>query len=253
MEMATNLQPVTNRTRQEWVEVIASDWRESIESIIETGRDLVAAKLEIPRGEFIEMVKEDLPFSPRTAQNLMKIANHPEIGKTSEPALLPPSWAVLSELSNLSPEDFQNAKELELISSTTTHATARAVAKAHNIPEGEVVGEGLARHTLPSPQDARDIAEKMGRAVEARDGKIYFGASQQEQASNDAHREQTYQIKDAIHAIASLNKSPGQWWEQAQDWQVADLRLADLDAAASWLERLQIVVKSKTNVIDHGE
>ena len=76
--------------------------RKSIESIIETGRDLAAAKAELPHGEFSAMVKNDLPFVMRTAESLMRVAHHPSIAKATSTSRLPTSWAVLVELAKLS-------------------------------------------------------------------------------------------------------------------------------------------------------
>ena len=101
------------RTRQEWAEIINADLHRSIESIIQTGRDLIAAKGEIPEGEFMKMVEIDLPFSHRTANKFMSIAKHPGITDSTAAANLPPKWAVLSELATLTAEDFQDAQRSE--------------------------------------------------------------------------------------------------------------------------------------------
>ena len=67
---------ITNtRNRQKWAEVINSNWRRSIESIIQTGRDLASAKEELPSGEFTKMCREDLDFGPGISKSLMKIAS----------------------------------------------------------------------------------------------------------------------------------------------------------------------------------
>ncbi len=62
------------RSRTEWAEIINADWRKSIEGIIQTGRDLAAAKAELPHGEFTALIEGDLPFSRRTAENLMSVS-----------------------------------------------------------------------------------------------------------------------------------------------------------------------------------
>jgi hypothetical protein len=65
---------IAEERRREWAIEIASRWRASIEGIIEAGDLLNRAKDDLPRGDFIAMIKTELPFGPRTAQRLMAIA-----------------------------------------------------------------------------------------------------------------------------------------------------------------------------------
>ena len=46
----------------------------TIEARLQLGRKLVEAKDALGHGEFMDMVKEDLPFSISVAERLMKIA-----------------------------------------------------------------------------------------------------------------------------------------------------------------------------------
>jgi hypothetical protein len=52
-------------------------------------------------GTFISMIRSDdaLPFNERTAQRLMKIAEHPVLTNTTHESHLPTSWTTLYELS----------------------------------------------------------------------------------------------------------------------------------------------------------
>jgi hypothetical protein len=78
----------------------AVTWRHfNILAVVETGQLLIAAKAVVGRGNFIALVKEELPFSPRTAQRLMAIARGVRIAKLLPG--LPPIWPKLfhSELS----------------------------------------------------------------------------------------------------------------------------------------------------------
>ena len=56
-------------------------------------------------GTFISMIRSDdaLPFNERTAQRLMKIAEHPVLTNTTHESHLPTSWTTLYELSKASP------------------------------------------------------------------------------------------------------------------------------------------------------
>jgi Protein of unknown function (DUF3102) len=93
---AKNLTTDTNA--QTWAARISERWRASVEAIIEVGRLLTAAKAALPHGEFGSMIANSLPFSTSTAQ------------------LLPASWGTLYELTKLSDEEFDQAREVLLAS-----------------------------------------------------------------------------------------------------------------------------------------
>ena len=64
----------------EWADRITSTWRKSVGAIIETGKLLIEAKAALPHGGFEAMVRGVLfPFNIRSAQMLMKIAEHPTL------------------------------------------------------------------------------------------------------------------------------------------------------------------------------
>jgi hypothetical protein len=64
----TMMSVITERTQ--WAGHIAAAWQKSVDSIIETGRLLLAAKAdpEMQHGEWGTMVESDLPFALRTDQ-----------------------------------------------------------------------------------------------------------------------------------------------------------------------------------------
>jgi hypothetical protein len=92
---------VKARTRQEHVKLIAAAWQKGVESIIESGERIAAAKHELPHGEFAAMVEADLPFGPRTAQALMQISSHPVLSNAKYISHLPPAWGTLLKLAAL--------------------------------------------------------------------------------------------------------------------------------------------------------
>ena len=106
-EQAVEPDPVN---RAGWAGHINASWRQSVESIIETGRRLVAAKAALGHGEFLPMIKSDLAFGARAAQMLMRIAADERIAEANHGSLLPNSWRTLHELSRIeSDEDFAAA------------------------------------------------------------------------------------------------------------------------------------------------
>jgi hypothetical protein len=89
---------------QHWVKRIHGSWQKAVESIVETGKLLLEAKAELNHGEFIRMIEKHLPFKARTAERLMKIAEHPVISNPTHCVAFPPSWGTLYELTKLPPK-----------------------------------------------------------------------------------------------------------------------------------------------------
>jgi hypothetical protein len=65
--------------------------RSSIFAVVEAGQLLIALKAAAGHGNFIVLVEEKLPFSPSTAQRLMRIARDVRIAKLLPG--LPPIWS----------------------------------------------------------------------------------------------------------------------------------------------------------------
>lgn len=227
----------TARTRQEWAGIIGADWRRSIESIIQTGRDLVSAKSELPSGEFMEMVERDLPFHGATASQLMRVAAHPELADFRNSKILPARVSVLIELSTLSADDFKDAQNKGLIGPDLKVKPARAIAGAYNKPEGEIIGG--AKHMLPSPDEARTIARETGRLVAANNGKIYTGASDEETSEYSSRRDTAFEIIRAIKALGDVDQDAFEFFKQAERHWFTDFRYSAIDDAIEFLTTLK--------------
>ncbi|MDW9600189.1 DUF3102 domain-containing protein [Sinorhizobium meliloti] len=93
-------------TVSRWVVSITDAWQSTVRGIFETGRLLIAAKAELKHGEWLAVV-EQLPFSARTAQRLMAIADDPRLANAAHASLLPPSWYTLYEMTKLPDGTFQ--------------------------------------------------------------------------------------------------------------------------------------------------
>ena len=87
-----------------WASKIKTAWQETVANIVETGRLLIEAKAELAHGRFEHMVQRQLPFSPRTARMLMKIAEHPIVSNRKHVSVLPSSWGTLYQLALLPPD-----------------------------------------------------------------------------------------------------------------------------------------------------
>jgi hypothetical protein len=73
----------------------------TVESIIRTGKLLIEAKAKLKHGDFIAMLRSDLPFRERTAQRLMCIARRPNLANASTWTYLPAHLRTLNDLAAL--------------------------------------------------------------------------------------------------------------------------------------------------------
>jgi hypothetical protein len=85
-----------------WEKKIRVAWQKSRDAIFEVGDLLIAAKQELPHGQFQAMVENALPFGPRTAERLMAIAADKRLRNPTHVSHLPCSWGTLYELTKLS-------------------------------------------------------------------------------------------------------------------------------------------------------
>jgi hypothetical protein len=65
------------KTRAQWAKQICASAQRTVDSILETGRLLIAAKKALDHGEFESMIANDLPFDASTARRQMKITRDP--------------------------------------------------------------------------------------------------------------------------------------------------------------------------------
>lgn len=251
METAMTATAIQNiRTRQEWAEVINEYLRKSIEGFIQTGRALIAAREELPDGEWGKMIKADLPFSISTADRFMTIARHPAIAGCASMRNLPPNWTVLAPLASLTAEDFEDAQDRGLINADTSQRKAIAIKGAYKTPVGKSVGEGRAVSNLPSPKEAREVARATSRMVAASDGNLYSGATEEEGAEHIRLRTQSYSVIDAINTIADIGVSPKQWCEEAREHWLNRFEFGRIENAQKWLEQLRLAFMRQKRIYD---
>jgi hypothetical protein len=83
-----------------------------VPSIFEVGALLESAKLDliakVGHGEWIKMIKEDLPFTRQTTNKLMKVAACEHLRNDAHVRHLPANWGTLYELTKLTPEQFED-------------------------------------------------------------------------------------------------------------------------------------------------
>lgn len=122
--MSANLQPT--RTPADWAIAITARWQESFKAIVDVGKMLIAAKADLPHGEFTIMAEQDLPFKDiSTAQRLMKVANDSRLTNAAHVQLLPSSWGTLYELTKLDDDTWALALDRGLIRVDIARNTGR--------------------------------------------------------------------------------------------------------------------------------
>jgi hypothetical protein len=88
-------------TRQQHAAAFNTQWRRSVEAIIEAGRALIAAERDLEPAEFAAMLAEDLLVSRGTAVKLKQIAGNRILCSHGNRDRLPNSWTTLYALSEL--------------------------------------------------------------------------------------------------------------------------------------------------------
>jgi len=114
--------------------VINSEWRKSVESVLEVGRLLIQAKEKCQHGEFMRLFKgheqsvaEPVPFSVNTAERLIAVACNAVISNPAHVQSLPQSWGTLYELTKLDDETLIAGIKSGEITPDTTRAQAAAL------------------------------------------------------------------------------------------------------------------------------
>jgi len=103
----TNVHTLPNQLpREKWAKRIAAAWQKQVPSIFEVGALLESAKAELKHGEWIALVKSELPFGRNTAQKLMKIATCDYLRDGEHVHHLPANWGTLYQLTTLTEKQF---------------------------------------------------------------------------------------------------------------------------------------------------
>ena len=106
-------------------------WRKAVESIIETGKELIQARAQLAYGEWGKLFRDPkkVPFSQRTADYLMRIANHSVLSNSQYVANLPASWSTLSHIADLPGEAIVGLIADGSITPDTQAADVKEIAK----------------------------------------------------------------------------------------------------------------------------
>lgn len=92
-----------------YVQRIQIQLNKTLQGFIEIGKILAEAEEKLGRKSWLDMVNYDLPFSRRTAEKLVKIAEDKRITNPAYMQALPPHWTSLHELTFLDDDQFDDA------------------------------------------------------------------------------------------------------------------------------------------------
>ena len=148
-----------------WAAQIRASWQKCVTSIIETGKLLIEAKGQLGHGRFEAMNKTKLPFSPRTAQMLMCIAEHPVISNANHGSHLPPSWRTLYELTKI-PDKMLLAKIADGTIRADLERKDVAKLKGQRSERGNIVSKTLTANFKPEPDTTTFKALDWWRAAD---------------------------------------------------------------------------------------
>jgi len=229
------------RSRETWAKKINRSCNRAVDSIVQIGRDLAAAEVDLSKKEYAAMIEEDLSLSRKVADGLKAIAAHPEISKIKSEDL-PASWSILHRLSMLSATNFRWAKKHDLIRADTSFREATAINASVSTNDGEIVRSGKrgSLEQLPNPAEANRLARAANKAVAASDGNIYFGRTDAEATVIRSERAEHYEIIDGIGNICRVAEkaSPSVFLEDFPTFRKRQLKKGDIDTAIKWLASL---------------
>jgi hypothetical protein len=123
----TNVVPMKPRLNlTERADSIRAHLDRSAEHIIAAGKELIAAKEELARGEWLPFLKE-IPLNEDKAQILMSIARHSVISNTDHGRYLPSSWRTIFELTKLPVATLKQKLTERAITPKTTRKEVKAM------------------------------------------------------------------------------------------------------------------------------
>jgi protein gp37 len=123
---------------EKWVPRIRRHMTKSVEGIIATGREFIAAKEKLDHGEFGKL-SVMLNLEPRAIQKYMAIATNEALSNTSQWTHLPASWTTLYELSRLDAPRLKMAFKNGDVTPLTERSDARNVFEKYK--DIEVIAE----------------------------------------------------------------------------------------------------------------
>jgi hypothetical protein len=103
----------------------------------------------------------------------------------------------------------------------------------------KVGAKKLAAKHRPSPKQANKLAQETGKPVEASDGYVYLGATEQQVKESAQRRTIVYAVREAIQCISAVTLSAQDFLEYAAPHQLWKAREEDqIERALDWIKDL---------------
>jgi hypothetical protein len=101
-------------------------WRQTVESIIESGRILIEAKRKVGHGNWMPFL-EKIKLDNRKANYLMEIAEHTVLSNLKHAANLPRCWYTLARMAQFEPSELEELLDKGTIDSQTERNEVEAL------------------------------------------------------------------------------------------------------------------------------
>jgi len=212
------LASVQNPLRINAAHEITAAWKRGIADMIEsyraTGQLLIKAKEKLPHGEFLKMIKTDLPFGSGTAQRLMAIARDEKFANAARVQHLPPNWSTMYQLTKLTPEEFDRAAKEGKIHKNLTRMGAEYLVRERSFPPSEI------KATKVCPEKYRLFRERA-------DARMMF--------------------RSIVENLRSLSSRPVEWFLKG------DLLPEDVDRLAEFLREIADEIRTQKERNAHSD
>ncbi len=168
------------RTKEEYVQAIASLWSSAQEKFLTIGRYLLTAKEKLEHSEFERMIEGELPFKKSVAYILRRVAQAVD-SRMLERDECPRDYMTAYQLVSLPPPHFEIARQKSLVRPTTTRKEVLDFKRS--LKETEAVSEGrkvLARRRSSLMSQIKKLQEELAeveRKLEAGEHNVIDGVA----------------------------------------------------------------------------
>lgn len=151
-------------TKKGFVDLISTMWEDVRQKFLEIGRSLNHAKRVLDHGEFTAMVERELPFTAATAFQMRAVADAVDC-KRLQVSELPNSYSIAYQLTTLSDEELEHAREKSIIRPSLKRAE---ILSFKNEIRSNPAGDAKTRKTLEREREKlvrriQEIDEQLNR------------------------------------------------------------------------------------------
>lgn len=216
---------VLTRDVMQWRDRIESAWQRSVESVIEVGRLINAARDQL--GATYALLETELPFSTTVASFLSKIAKNPVLSDPHNFSRLPNGVNTLYHLTFIDEQTLKNQLHHGDISPNTTLNEVKALRAgvvSQSKPDAKQPGKApvsrfeVGSLSIPVPKNLDKFAEDLAEFLAKYDGQVIL--SKTKNSLVEAHRQALLdlamqQINDAERGLTRADLETIRMFEDA--------------------------------------